>query len=158
MRNSLNLNSAPSLKGSAGGKFSLRPAFQLSPFSVTSRNTGAGFNRGGGIVSGNESRALCTFLLKGPSIQQQRFMLIRRKTREKPALWRAYLFSGRLSFSVREQKSADEGGSRRRHHCVRDGGREEDRPFYTMEFAITFLLGNTLKNIRFQTTVQRARN
>lgn len=76
MRNSLNLNSAPSLKGSAGGKFSLRPAFQLSPFSVTSRNTGAGFNRGGGIVSGNESRDLCTFLLEGPSIQQQRFMLI----------------------------------------------------------------------------------
>lgn len=63
-------------------------------------------------MSGNESRAFCTFLLEGPSIRQQRFMLIRRNTREEPALWRAHLFSGRLSFSVPEQKSADEGGSR----------------------------------------------
>lgn len=69
-------------------------------------------------MSGNESRAFCTFLLEGPSIRQQRFMLIHRNTREEPALRRAHLFSGRLSFSVPEQKSADEGGSRRRQHCV----------------------------------------
>jgi hypothetical protein len=78
-------------------------------------------------------------------------MLICRNTKEKHILWKAYLFSGRLSFSGLEQKSVDEDGNICRHHyvCAAGEGKKEGIPFYTMEFAITFLLGNTLKNIRF---------
>lgn len=116
--------------------------------------TDADSNKGERIASGISTLYLCTLSYLGQIIRcflkyhttQCSYVLICRNTKEKHTLWRAYLFSGRLSFLSLEQSPVGKHQNIRRYHYVCWwGGEWDDIPSTLWNLLLRFLLGNTLK-------------